>query len=97
MLRYIVLLNFTEKGIAEIKESTSRVSAFQSAAAKAGAKVESIFWTVGQYDGVMILSAPDETTAAALVLQLGTKNTVRSSMLRAFDESEFNEVIAKMS
>lgn len=97
MVRYVVLLNFTEKGIAGIKESTSRASAFASTASEAGAKVESIFWTVGQYDGVMILSAPDEATAASLVLQLGTKNTVRSCMMRAFDESEFNNVIGKMS
>lgn len=97
MVRYIVLLNFTEKGVMDVKDSASRAAEFASKAASEGAKVESVFWTMGQYDGVMILSAPDEATAAGLVLGLGMKDAVHSCMLRAFDESEFNQVISKIS
>lgn len=97
MVRYIVLLNYTETGVMDVKASVKRSADFAAAAASKGAKVESVFWTIGQYDGVMILSAPDEATAAGLVLELGMKDAVRSCMLRAFDESEFNQVISKIS
>lgn len=97
MVRYIVLLNFTEKGVMDVKDSTKRAADFATAAASKGAKVESIFWTVGQYDGVMILSAPDEATASGLILELGMKDAVHSCMLRAFDESEFNNIVSKIS
>jgi uncharacterized protein with GYD domain len=69
MVRYVVLLNFTEKGVAAVKASIDRVEAFQSAAAKAGATVEGICWTLGPYDGAFVFCAPDETTAAAIVLE----------------------------
>lgn len=97
MVRYIVLLNFTEKGVMDVKDSVSRSADFASTAASKGAKVESVFWTVGQYDGVMILSAPDEATAAGLILGLGMKDAVHTCMLRAFEESEFSNVISKIS
>lgn len=96
MIRYAVLLNFTEKGIAEVKDSISRADRFRAAAAKMGASIEQTFWTLGQYDGLMILSAPDEATAAALVLELGKSSSVRSTMLRAFDAEEFRSVVGKL-
>ncbi len=97
MTRYVVLLNFTEKGIAAVKDSASRAGQFREAAASAGATVESLFWTLGPYDGLLVLSAPDEATAAAVVLQLGKTNQVRSCMLRAFDAEEFKAVVDKVT
>ncbi len=97
MVRYVVLLNFTEKGMAAVKESPNRAESFRAAAAKAGASVEALFWTIGQYDGMIMLNAPDEATAAAVVLELGKGNSVRSCMLRAFDAEEFRNVLGKMA
>ena len=97
MVRYVVLLNFTEKGIAAVKESPVRAGAFRAAATKVGATLESLFWTHGPYDGVFILNAPDEATATALVLELGKGNNIRTCMLRAFDADEFQNVVDKIS
>lgn len=97
MTRYVVLLNFTEKGIAGVKESSARSQAFRTAAEKAGATVESLYWTLGAHDGVIVLSAPDDATAAAVVLELGRSNAVRTSMLRAFDAEEFGSIVNKIS
>ncbi|MCH7591502.1 MAG: GYD domain-containing protein [Planctomycetes bacterium] len=97
MTRYVVLLNFTEKGIGGIKDSVQRSAAFRASAEKAGATVESLFWTLGSHDGVIVLSAPDDATAAAVVLELGRGNAVRTTMLRAFDAEEFSGVVAKIS
>lgn len=97
MTRYVVLLSFSEKGIVAVMESLERADAFKEAAAKVGAKVESVYWTLGSYDGMFVLSAPDEETAAALVLKLARGTSVRTCMLRAFEADEFLKVLSKVS
>lgn len=96
MARFIMLHKFTDQGIAKIKDSPSRVAAFRSAAAKAGVTVEAIYWLMGEYDGLVVLNAPDEATATALALDLGSHGSVRTHLLRAFDESEFRVILGKM-
>jgi uncharacterized protein with GYD domain len=96
MLRFVMLLKFTDKGIATIKESPSRAEAFQAAAAKAEAVVESQFWTLGEYDGVLVLRASDELSAVGLALELGRHGNVRTCLLRAFDAGEFKGILNKM-
>jgi uncharacterized protein with GYD domain len=58
MPTYIVLANFTEQGIRNIKDSPKRADAFKDTAKKAGATVKDLFWTLGQYDIVAIVEAP---------------------------------------
>ena len=96
MQRYVVLLKFTQQGESKISDSPQRAKAFTDRAAKAGAKVEAQYWTVGPYDGVLILSAPDESTAAGLVLGLGRDANVATCMLRACDAGEFQSILNKM-
>jgi uncharacterized protein with GYD domain len=89
MTRYLTLLRFTEQGARKIKDSPSRARAFKKEAAKAGVKVESQYWTVGAYDGVVILSANDESKVLRALAALAGKGNVRTETLRAFDEREF--------
>jgi uncharacterized protein with GYD domain len=91
-----MLLKFTDKGIATVKDSPSRAEAFRAAASKAGAVVESQFWTLGEYDGVLVFQAPDEPTAVGLALELGRHGNVRTCLLRAFDAAEFKGILSKM-
>jgi uncharacterized protein with GYD domain len=97
MVRYVVLLKFTDKGVSGIKESPSRAEAFKTAASRLGATVEAQYWTLGEFDGVLLLSAPDEATASAAVLSLDRQDCVHTAMLRAFDAAEFKNVLAKVS
>jgi len=96
MSRYVVLLRFTEKGVAKSEDSVARAEAFQKVAAQVNARIEGQYWTTGPYDGVLIIDAPDETTAAALVLRLGKDANVSTCMLRAFDAEEFASVLKKI-
>ena len=96
MIRYLVLFNFTEQGIKHISESASRAEAFQKNAQKAGATVKDIYWTVGRYDGSLVLEAPDETAAMAILTKLGSQGNVRTTTLRAFDRSEIESIVGKM-
>lgn len=95
MTRHVVLLKFTEKGITHINESPDRAAAFRHSVENAGGKVEAQFWTVGPHDGVVIFTAPDEATAAALTLSLGKADSVSTCTMRAWDAAEFKSVLAK--
>ncbi len=96
MARYVVLLNLTGGGIAAVKDSAAWAEAFHTSAAKAGATVEALFWTLGLYDAMFILDAPDEATATALVLEIDKRNNLRSCMLRAFSTEEFSKIMGKV-
>ena len=97
MCRYVVLLKFTEQGIANVSDSLDRSADFAQRAAELGATVEGQYWTTGPYDGVIILKAPDDATAASLVLRLGRDTNVTTCMLRTFGVGQFKDVVGKMT
>ncbi|MGZ8309047.1 MAG: GYD domain-containing protein [Rhodoplanes sp.] len=97
MASFILLAHFTEQGIKNVKDSPKRADAFRQSAKKHGATVKEIFWTLGQYDLVAILDAPDDVTVTALGLSLGTLGNVRTQTLRAFSEAEMAAILGKMA
>ena len=97
MHTFIALLNFTEQGIHNLKDSPHRADMFMEIAEKAGARVKDIYWTLGDTDGVLIIEAPDDETAAAVLLSLGARGNVRFRTLRAFDWPEFQTVLDRIS
>jgi uncharacterized protein with GYD domain len=95
MTRYLALLRFTEQGARNLKKSTTRAAAFRAAATKAGARVEAQYWTTGAYDGIIILSAANETKALQCLAALAAAGNVRTETLKAFDASEFKVIATK--
>jgi uncharacterized protein with GYD domain len=95
MARCVLLLKFTDKGIAEVKNSPARADAFRELAAKAGAKIEAQLWLHGEYDGLVIVSAPSEDIVSALALQLGSLGFVRTSICDALTEDEFKAALRR--
>lgn len=92
MPRYISLLRFTEKGAKEIKKSINRAHAFDRAAEKVGVKVEGQYWTLGGYDGVLIINADDPVKALRLLAELSAQGNVRSDTMLAFSDQEFDRL-----
>ena len=97
MATFITLGNFTDQGIRNVKDSPQRAQAFKDAAEKAGVAVKDIYWTVGSYDIVTIVDAPDAETATALLLGVGSLGNVRTQTLQGFSAEEINGIIAKLS
>jgi uncharacterized protein with GYD domain len=95
MARCVLLLKFTDKGIAGVKDSPKRADAFRDLVAKSGATIESQLWLHGEYDGLVIVSAPTADTVSALALQLGSLGYVRTSVCDALTEDEFKAALAK--
>ena len=96
MAMFIVLGNFTDQGIRTIKESPKRADAFKALAAKAGVKVKDIYWTLGHYDIVTIVEAPDTATAVSLNLAIASLGNIRTETLTAFSGDEFGKMLGKM-
>ena len=92
MARYICLLQFTDQGARNIKESPARAAAFQKEAEGAGVKVESQLWTTGNYDGALVLSG-DEKAILRSLAQLASLGNVRTQTLRAFDAAELKATL----
>ena len=93
MTRYISLIKFTAKGAQDIKHSTGRASAFDKAAAKAGVKIDGQYWTLGAYDGVLILSASRAEKALHCLTELVQNGYVTTETLPAFTMAEFRKIV----
>lgn len=96
MATFISLLEFTDQGIRNVKETAKRAEAFKAMAKKGGVTVKEIYWTMGAYDVVLIVDAPDDETATAVIMSLGALGNVRTQTLRAFSAEEMNRIITKM-
>ncbi len=96
MATFISLFNFTDQGIRNVKQSPDRAEKFKEMANKVGVTVKDEYWTVGNYDIVVILEGPDDETVTSLLLSAGSLGNVRTQTLRAFSGDEMKGIIAKM-
>ena len=95
MAAYIALLQFTDQGIRNVKDTTRRAAAAAEAGAKLGVKHTDIFWTLGHYDLVIVAEAPDDETMTAHMLKLSAFGNVKSQTLRAFRAGEMDAILKK--
>jgi uncharacterized protein with GYD domain len=96
MATYIILANFTEQGIRNVKDSPNRADAFRDMAQKAGVTVKEQYWTLGAHDIVTIVEAPDDVAVTAVGLSVGALGNVRTQTLRAFSKTEMTTIVGKM-
>lgn len=96
MATYIHLVNFTDQGMRNIKDTVTRAEAGQKRAKEFGVTYKSMHWTQGQYDLIVETEAQDEATATAFGLSLASQGNVRTTTLRAFSADEMKAIIAKM-
>jgi uncharacterized protein with GYD domain len=97
MATFITTIKFTEQGVKTIGETTKRANAFKAAAKKMGVKVNEIYWTLGAFDGAIVFDAPDDETASAALLHLGTSGNVHTTTVRAFNADEMGKILSKLS
>ena len=96
MPTYVVLVNWTDQGIRNIKESPKRLEATKKAIEAAGGKLIGFYLTMGRYDQVLIVEGPGDEVAATLALSAGSGGSVRTETLKAFPEAEYRGIIAKI-
>ena len=96
MPKYVGLYNWTDQGAASAKETVDRYQAAKGLVEGLGGRIESILWTAGPYDIVVVVDAPDDETVAAVGLALASTGNLRSVTMRGFTESEMAGIVAKM-
>jgi len=96
MSTYLVLWNWTEQGIRNLKDSPKRVDAFKQLAEKNGGKVVQFFYTMGTYDGAAVVEAPSDEAFLKIVLGLGSLGNVRTTTLKAWTASDAAKVFSQV-
>ena len=97
MATYIVLINFTEQGIRNIKDSPKRTAAGTESARGCGIEIRDIFRTLGAFDGAVLMEAPNDQAVTSLALKLGSLGNERTQILRAFRANEIEDIVAKVN
>jgi len=93
---YISLVKFTEKGIQNAKQTTQRLDAWAAKVQSMGVTIKQMYWTLGEYDQVCIFEAPDDETAASVLLAANMLGNIRSQTMRAFTAAEMDKILAKI-
>jgi uncharacterized protein with GYD domain len=96
MATYVGLIQFSDQGIRNIKETIKRGDAAMAEAEKMGMKIREEFWTMGAYDVVIVVDAPDAETMSAFMLKIGSLGNVKSHTMRAFRREEMEGILAKI-
>jgi uncharacterized protein with GYD domain len=95
MATYISLVNLTDQGARSIKDSPDRANAFKAGAEKLGVSVKAMFYTVGQYDLVLVVEGAEEAVVASLA-KASAMGNVRSNTLRAFSVDEMKKIVVNV-
>ncbi len=96
MATHVVLIDFTDQGIRNVKQSPERAKAAITGAEKLGIKVKDVYWTLGAHDAVLVAESPDDEAITAWALDLGSLGNVRTQTMRAFSAEETSRILAKI-
>jgi uncharacterized protein with GYD domain len=96
MATYISLVQFTDKGIHAAKETTRRVTEWAAKVQSLGVTIKQMYWTLGQYDQVCVFEAPNDETAASVLLSADILGNIRTQTLRAFTSVEMEKILANI-
>jgi uncharacterized protein with GYD domain len=96
MPTYIILGHFTDQGMRNVKDTPKRANALKEAAKKYGATVKNVYWTLGAYDVLAVIDAPDSESMAKLLFNLGSLGNVRTQSLRALEAGEVERILGSL-
>jgi uncharacterized protein with GYD domain len=96
MPTYINLVNWTDQGIRNIKDAPQRIDAFKKAVEAAGGKVNGFYVTMGKYDIVTIVDVPSDEAVTSILLNTGSKGSVRTETMKTLTEDQFRNIITKV-
>lgn len=96
MTTYIVLMNWTEQGAKNVRNSPKRLDAAKKQLGEMGGSFKSFFLTMGEFDMVAVVEAPDDAVLARFTLMLGSGGSVRTRTLKAFPEFAYREIISSL-
>ena len=96
MAKFISLMKYTATGIENVKESPDRLDAFKQLCKSMKATVEESYLTMGRYDLILIVDAPDPETAAKIMLTVTSKGAISTETFPVFPEKEYRKIISEL-
>lgn len=96
MPKYVALVNWTQQGVSAVADTTKRAQQARDMAASMGVRFDAQLWTMGRYDLVCVIDAPDDETASAFVLRVVGFGALRVETLRAFEADEMNAILGRL-
>lgn len=97
MENYFILGKYTNKGVGSLKDSPARIEAARKIVEDGGGTFVSWYFTLGQYDFINHIQAPDSKTFAFIVLALGASGNADTETMKAFTEAEFTKMAESLS
>jgi uncharacterized protein with GYD domain len=95
MPTYVSLVNWTEQGIKNFRDTVRRAEDVRGMVEKNGGQVRQMLWTLGEYDLVSVIDFSDDETATAVLLQIGAGGNVRTKTMKAFDAEQMSAIIQR--
>jgi uncharacterized protein with GYD domain len=96
MPTYVALMNWTDQGVRNVRDTVQRREQADALADKHGAKIAQVYWTVGPYDLVTIVEADDDESVTAMLLELGSGGNLRTTTLRAYDSEQMSGILQRL-
>lgn len=96
MPNYVILINWTDQGIKNVKDTIKRAKSFEKIIEKAGGKSNGLYYTLGKHDIVAMVEAPNDEAIASILYNTGSFGNVHTETLRAFTTSEAASLIEKL-
>lgn len=96
MHTYVVLMKLTDQGIRATKDAPDRIEAGIKSLEALGGKVGGFYATLGEYDYVACVEAPNEAVVMRFLLALGSAGDVRTTTMKALSRAEFEEIARKL-
>ncbi|HLA82218.1 MAG TPA: GYD domain-containing protein [Thermoleophilia bacterium] len=96
MPTYIILINYTDQGIRNVKESPKRLDAAKKLLKSMGGEFKQFYLTMGAYDLATIVEAPNDEAIAKFALVVGSLGNIRTTTLKAFPEDEYRKIVAAL-
>jgi len=93
---YVVLINWTEQGVKNVRESPKRLDAAKKLLADMGGSFKDFYLTMGDCDMVAVCEAPDDAVVARFALQLGMGGNIRTRTMKAFPEAAYREIVSSL-
>ena len=96
MATYFILINWTDQGIKNVKDSPKRVDAARKTVKEIGGDLKAFYMLQGSYDAVLIMEMPNDEALAKFLLKICSLGNVRTSTMRAYTEAEYRKIIGEL-
>jgi uncharacterized protein with GYD domain len=97
MPTYVTLIDWTDQGVRNFKDTVDRYEAAQNAFESLDVRFTNVWWTLGSHDIVATVEAPDDEALAAALLAVAGQGNIRTTTLRAFSRDEMRSVIGRVA